>query len=477
MFRIVIISPPGNAHSGVFTDIAEALFHALRELGHPVELVWNRVAADRVNILFGAILLNPTQVDRLPPGTIIYNLEQIEQDSKWLNGALPACVRRFEVWDYSPRNIDRFAALGFDTARMHLVPIGHAAPLERIAPVAVEDIDVLFYGSTNPRRLAILNALKARQLNVVHVFGVYGKERDALIARAKVVLNMHFFEAKVFEVVRVSYLLANAKAVVAECDPGTILYDGLEQAVRTARHDELVDACVALVADAGERRALAQRGLLWMRAHPFANAVAPMAERWRSFRPPEPAAPPRQVRLADDPIPPPDWVIAGDGPDADLPWRPEEPLPMAIAPNGRRFRPLPLPPGSLHALDIGEWPVRVADWPALMRQAAVWLADGGRLLLNVPHAGSANAWDDPRTRRVLTLGALQQFTDAHVRWGWREEALVVAGHQVTLSPQGIALQQQGCRQDEILATPGAVARVSFTLIKRRHRALPPSATV
>lgn len=472
MFRIVIISPPGNAHSGVFTDIAEALYHAVRDLGYPAELVWNRVAADRVNIMFGAILLSPAQVERLPAGTIIYNLEQIEQDSKWLNGALPACVRRCEVWDYSPRNIERFAELGFDTSRMHLAPIGHAAPLERINPAANEDIDILFYGSTNPRRLAILNALKARGLNVVHVFGVYGKERDALIARAKVVLNMHFFEAKVFEVVRVSYLLANRKAVVAECDPGTILYDGLEHAVRTARHDELVDACVELVADAGQRAALAQRGLDWMRAHPLARSVAPLLERWRHFTPPAPTAPPRRVRLGDDPIPPPDWVIAGESADADLAWRPDEPLPAGMPLNGRRFPSVSLPPGSLQALDIGELPVRVADWMALMRQAAEWLADGGQLMVNIPHFLSFQAWDDPRTRRILTLGALKQLTDAHIRWGWRESALILAGHQATLSPQGIALQRQGRSQEEVLATPGAVSRLSVTLVKRRHRALP-----
>jgi hypothetical protein len=45
---------------------------------------------------------------------------------------------------------------------------------------------------------------------------VYGQARDALVARARIQLNVHYYEAKVFEVVRVSYLLANGRFVVSE---------------------------------------------------------------------------------------------------------------------------------------------------------------------------------------------------------------------------------------------------------------------
>ena len=36
------------------------------------------------------------------------------------------------------------------------------------------------------------------------------------IARSKIVLNLHQYDAQVFEIVRVSYLLANRRAVVSE---------------------------------------------------------------------------------------------------------------------------------------------------------------------------------------------------------------------------------------------------------------------
>lgn len=92
------------------------------------------------------------------------------------------------MWDYSAANVARLAALG--VAALH-VPIGYHPVLARIERAA-EDLDVLFYGSLNERREAVLDGLEARGLQVASVFGVYGAERDALIARAKLVLNVHY---------------------------------------------------------------------------------------------------------------------------------------------------------------------------------------------------------------------------------------------------------------------------------------------
>ena len=53
-------------------------------------------------------------------------------------------------------------------------------------------------------------------LKVIHLFGSYGKSRDEFIGRAKLLLNMHLYEAKILEVVRISYYLANKCAVLSE---------------------------------------------------------------------------------------------------------------------------------------------------------------------------------------------------------------------------------------------------------------------
>ena len=97
---------------------------------------------------------------------------------------------------------------------------------------------MLFYGSLNSRRQAVLENLRLAGLKVVHLFGVYGEERDAAIANAKVVLNLHYYEDSIHELVRTSYLLANKKAVVSEAGPGTEIEDGIREAMVAVPYEE-----------------------------------------------------------------------------------------------------------------------------------------------------------------------------------------------------------------------------------------------
>jgi hypothetical protein len=119
---------------------------------------------------------------------------------------------------------------------------------------------MLFYGSVNERRARALQALRASGLRVHAAYGVYGSDRDALVSRSKVVLNVHYYETSIFELVRVSYLLANRKAVVAELDPHTEIDPDLAGAVRLVPHDGLVEACRHLVEDDAARRDLQETG-------------------------------------------------------------------------------------------------------------------------------------------------------------------------------------------------------------------------
>ncbi len=90
--------------------------------------------------------------------------------------------------------------------------------------------------------------------------GRLGASRDAWIARSKIVLNVHYWEAKIFEIARVSYLLANRRAVVSERGADPTLERDLESGIAFADYDELVDRCVELLGDERARRELAERG-------------------------------------------------------------------------------------------------------------------------------------------------------------------------------------------------------------------------
>lgn len=255
-------------HAAAFEEVAETVSAELKALGLDSLRTFGDIGyAARRNIILGANAL-PAGA-RVPPGAIIYQLEQVFPGAQWLSPHYVDLLRRHEVWDYSETNIAELQRL-FGIRASH-VPIGYTQSLERIPIALARDIDVLFYGSMNDRRQRILDGLRARGLKVEAIFGVYGRDRDALIARSKLVLNMHFYEAKRFEMARVSYLLANGVLVVSEEseDAGDVC------GMVFAPYGGIVDCCAGLLdADRGARDEVAEHGRRWMRLRPMRKWLA-----------------------------------------------------------------------------------------------------------------------------------------------------------------------------------------------------------
>ena len=68
------------------------------------------------------------------------------------------------------------------------------------------------------------------------------------------------FIADIFEIVRISYLLANSKAVVSEYGENTVIEDEFLDAILLADYSDLVTACSELVHDQEKRRYYENRG-------------------------------------------------------------------------------------------------------------------------------------------------------------------------------------------------------------------------
>ncbi len=253
-YHVSILRPHGYLHSSCFMEVAEGLRSALRTLGHEAVVGENTIDAAATTIVLGAHLLHQQEALNLPEAVIVYNLEQLGGAA--LPGWYRSLAKRLRIWDYSAANL---ALWKQEECREEprLVEVGFAADLRRIVPAPVQDIDVLFYGSLNERRLQLLREIEASGLRLHVAFGVYGQQRDALIGRAKVVLNLHAYDTEIFETVRVSYLLANAKAVVSEQAPDM---GELAQAVAVAPYVQLVATCRELVENPAQRQALESRG-------------------------------------------------------------------------------------------------------------------------------------------------------------------------------------------------------------------------
>jgi hypothetical protein len=229
---------------------------ALKSLGVDAERRNNTFGNSGINLVLGAHLIGSQELaDRVPWNTVIINLEQVTGFDVRSRPIYLSLLNRLAVWDYSVRNIEELRRLTRSPYVRHFA-IGYTPGMTRHIEWPAQTTDVLFYGSLNGRRQAVLAALVKAGLNVKHLFSVYGDERDRAIADAKVVLNMHFYEDSIHEIVRTSYLLANSKAVVSECGPRTEIDEDIKRAMVAVPYGDLVRSCVALVRDEPRRREL-----------------------------------------------------------------------------------------------------------------------------------------------------------------------------------------------------------------------------
>ena len=258
---VVILPVP---HAEVFREVAEALHACLVDLGYETLLVTGVPPEGLRAIVFGASAYR----DALPADAVLYNMEQV--GSQWFTTTLVERYRKHVVWDYSAVNAERFVSLGLSMPVV--VPFGYHPCLSRIErkPEAERDIDVLFVGSMNDRRAEILNRLEDEGLRVERLFNVYGEERDAYYARAKVVVNIHFYESAVFEAARVSYCAANGVCVVSERSAN---YEGSNIAAATVSYAELVEVVTELVVLPDVRADKERLSFLQFQQRPMQRAV------------------------------------------------------------------------------------------------------------------------------------------------------------------------------------------------------------
>lgn len=185
-----------TAHFRIFEEIDRAMTALLHEQQD-----------DRV------VYFNPHIDSPIPTRSIVYNLENVG-----IQLAPTSFSTDRQIWDFSARNVERWHAAGRDATH---VPIGFHRSMECFTPRPYEerDIDVVLAGSMNPRRAALVHQLRAEGLHVATLFGRYGKQRDDVLARAKLAVNPLFYEDGVFPILRYAHAAANRLPIISEIAP------------------------------------------------------------------------------------------------------------------------------------------------------------------------------------------------------------------------------------------------------------------
>ncbi|MDR1125859.1 MAG: hypothetical protein LBM64_07350 [Deltaproteobacteria bacterium] len=296
-FSLVKINPEDAQPSHGFDDVILPLYYALQHLGYQAEILFNRVNPKSRNIVFGSCIA-PRRVGReLPPGSVIFNLEQLTPDSKWCNPNYLAHLRDYTVWDYSARNVAGLAEQGITAAH---VPLGYVPEMTRLPHFShfsgpgqsSAPAGLLFYGLITERRDAMLRKLVAERLPLLASQDAFGDLRDKLLLSSRLVLNLHNYLPARLEVVRLGYVWANKKPVLSERRADTEIPDYLAEACCFVEYDDLPAAAARLLGNQTELDRQSERGfkafssrpmtaglekLLGRRSHGAATAIQPHA--------------------------------------------------------------------------------------------------------------------------------------------------------------------------------------------------------
>jgi SAM-dependent methyltransferase len=452
----IVILKNGAVHADCFAELAETLYRACVALGHDSSWDFDIFIQDATNIVLG---WHQSPDDCFPPGSVIFNLEQLGNANLAYTDRLIALQHCFTLWDYSQKNIDALKAAGL-TVPVELIRIGHMPQMTRIPKLENQGIDVLFYGSINERRAKVLNELKGLGLSVVNVFGVYGAGRDALIARSKVVLCMHYYDTNIFEIVRVSYLLSNAKAVVAEVGPDCEIEGDILNAVKGVPYSGLVEACQCLVEDSARRALFEHVGIKTMVARSqYAFLVGPLSR----LPKPEPA-PMRKLNLGSGK----DYRQGYLNIDIDPAWNPDMVFDITKQLGG------PLVPGSFQEIIAFDVLEHLPNLAQAMTNCLNLLEEGGVFRIIVPYDLSHGAWQDPTHVRAFNEKSWLYYTEWFWYMGWKESRFAIESLNLVLSTYGEKLKERGVPDDELAHHVRAVDSMELVL---RKQALTPEEKV
>lgn len=283
-FNIMLFQPNDVIHAHAFLELGKLLFYTLSSMGHQCLFQINSMESNFINIILGYHYLiaeeeqlyhsHPFMNRLMGSRKIYYQLEQLSDHEGWYSKERHNILASADaVWDYTEENASFLREKGI--RNVFTVPIGWHAKMETLQHAPCKDIDVLFYGCINPRRQHILAELN-RHCRLKVLFGMYGDERDSYIARSKVILNIHFYEAAILEQVRISYLLNNRCFVLSEASPNNVL-DGI---IETASYEDLVSRCLYFVQHAEAREAARCRGYLAFRQNDMRDFIRPALIPW-----------------------------------------------------------------------------------------------------------------------------------------------------------------------------------------------------
>lgn len=466
--NVCILQPPGYIHALALLEAAEYVAEKCILAGHRASLSKNRILSGGLNVVFGAHI-RPEKNLGFPPNTVIFNTEQVPEKNAWINPDYRNCLERHFLWDYSDSNLAHL----HDRSRR--IDFYHVDKLNRIALGGQREYDLIFYGSMNERRKKIIADLTGKGIKILTVFGLYGPERDVLLGKVRAVLNLHFYDAQIFQQIRAFYALSNGVPVISENFPEDSAPPLYGDVIFTPGRERFEDYVVKLL-DQHERfesesREKTSRFHATRDNTDFNRVLEQTIDAVLHRGPAEPAM--RQI---------PSRINIGSGKDyrpgylnidinrdsnPDMVLDLAAPMVFPVSVQSPVYGNVTLAENQIDqivAIDVLE---HVQQLPQLMGNCLKLLKEGGQFTILVPYDLSLGAWQDPTHVRAFNENSWLYYTQWFWYLGWFEHRFDITESKLNLSEYGKTLVSNNVPQTEVLRTPRAVDSMNVVLTKRK----------
>lgn len=201
--------------------LAHLIQKALLNIGRAANIAFDYSPKTDKGQLFFVIC--PQMFRQLPKDFIAFQMEQ-SVSPRWFTKAYFSLLNQAcSIFDYSLKNIEFLLKKGMPLQGLFYMPIGafrdYESHLSRFGYISGDpgpEIDVLFYGDPNcERRQLFLNALK-HEFNLHIASEVFGSDLYAFLRRAKIVVNIHYYEHALLETTRIYEALSMGIPIVSE---------------------------------------------------------------------------------------------------------------------------------------------------------------------------------------------------------------------------------------------------------------------
>lgn len=174
------------------------------------------ILENKINILFGVHEVTKLFYPYFPDNVVIFNTEQLYYASEWVNVTYINTLKNHKVLDYCKGN-QRWLKQE-QNIDSELFEFSFTEPVYKNDLDGSDVVDVLFYGTYTEDRWKVFESIKQfPKINVVFEDTLWGEKKTDLINRSRIILNLHRYETKRFQVIKIFPLIANKLVISEHC--------------------------------------------------------------------------------------------------------------------------------------------------------------------------------------------------------------------------------------------------------------------